>query len=234
MHENRRLLQAITISGVLYVVGAFVPQVDGPPVESATAGQIRSFLTENDTALRILATVGALSIPLVLIFTVALARLIRDQLPGSALADLVVGGGVLVAIWHWLVIAGTSSTLVQSLDGTALAKVDDATLRGWYGFSNVVHTFADLGMCAMVVVMAATSIAALRSGLFARWLATIGIVFAAGGAVGTVGITVAWQPLSFAWFVGIFGWWLWALAVSVTCGLRLRQGAARSVAATAR
>ncbi len=234
MNENRRLLQAITVSGLLYAVGAFVPQIDGPPVESATAAQIRRFLAENDTALRILATIGALSIPLVLVFTVALARLIRDQLPGSALADLVVGGGVLVAIWHWLVIAGTSSTLVQSLDGTALTSVDDATLRGWYGFSNVIHTFADIGMCAMVVVMAATSLAALRSGLFARWLAMLGLVFAAGGLIGTIGITVAWQPLSFAWFVGIFGWWLWALAVAVTCGLRLRRAAAHRVPATAR
>ena len=108
----------------------FVPQVDGPPVETASADQIRSFLTLNNTSgLRASATAGALAIPLILIFTVSLARLIRSRSAGSPLADLVVGGGVLVAVWHWLVVAVASTTLVQALDGTRLATVDDATLR---------------------------------------------------------------------------------------------------------
>ncbi len=229
MHDDdvdpatRGALLATAISGTLYALGAFVPQVDGPPVETATAAQIRAFLAANDTGLRILATCGALAIPLVLVFTVSLARLIRSRLPGSLLADLVVAGGVLVALWHWLVVAGTSTTLVQALDGTDLATVDDATLRGWYGLSNYTHILADLGMVGIALVMAATSIAALRSGLFARWLGWLGLILATGGAVGTVGITLAWRPLSMVWFIGIFGWWVWALTIAVTCGLRRRR-----------
>jgi hypothetical protein len=221
--SERGALLAAAISGAVYFLIAFVPQLDSPPVETATAAQIRSFLTEHDSGVRILATAGMLAMPLVLVFTVSLARLIRGRSPRSPLADLVVGGGVLVAVWHWLVVAGTSTTLVQALDGTDLATVDDATLRGWYGLSNLTHIFADLGMVAIATVMAATSIAALRTRLFARWLGWLGLILATGGAIGTIGITTASSPLANIWFLGIFGWWLWALIVAVTCGLRLRN-----------
>ena len=221
--SDRSVLLAAAISGTLYTLGAFVPQVDGPPVETATAGQIRAFLVAHDTGLRIVATAGALAIPLVLVFTVSLARLMRSRQPSSPLADLVIGGGVLIAIWHWLVIAGTCSTLVQTLDGTDLATVDDATLKGWYGLTNFTHLLADLGMPAIASVMAATSIIVLRTGLFARWVGWLGVILAVGGAIGTIGITTASKPLAAAWFVGIFGWWLWTLIVSITCALRLRQ-----------
>jgi Domain of unknown function (DUF4386) len=226
--SDRATLLAAAISGLLYVLLVFVPQVDGPPVETASADQIRSFLTEHDTGLRASATAGALGIALVLVFTVSLARLIRGQSIGSPLADLVVGGGVLVAVWHWLMVAGASMTLVQTLDGTDLATVDDATLRSWYGMSNLTHFFGDLGMVAMATVMTATSIAVLRTGLFPRWQGWLGLILGIGGAVGTIGITIAWGPLANAWFVGIFGWFLWTLVLAVTCGLRLRPRSRRA------
>ncbi len=223
--SDRSALRAAAVSGLLYVLLVFVPQVDGPPVETASADQIRSFLAENDTGLRASATAGALSIALVLVFTVSLARLIRRRSADSPLADLVVVGGALVALWHWLVVAGTSMTLVQTLDGTDLAAVDNATLRSWYGLTNFTHLFADLGMVAMATVMAATSIAGLRAGLFPRWANWLGLIFASGGAVGTAGITSAWGPLSNVWFIGIFGWWVWSFILAVTCALRLRSSA---------
>ena len=182
--RDRGALLAAAISGLLYVLLVFVPQVDGPPVETASADQIRSFLADNDTGLRASATAGALAIALVLVFTVSLARLIRSRSAGSPLADLVVAGGALVALWHWLVVAGASLTLVQTLDGTDLATVDDATLRGWYGLTNFTHLFADLGMVAMATVMAATSMAALRTGIFPRWLGWLGLVFAVAAPSG--------------------------------------------------
>ena len=226
----RGTLLAAAISGGLYFLGAFVPQVDGPPVETAGADQIRSFLAAHDSGLRVLAAAGALAIPLVLVFTTSLARLIRAQLPGSQLADLVVGGGVLVAVWHWVVIAGTSTTLVQALDGYDLARVDDATLRGWYGLSNFTHLFADLGMAGIATVMAAASIAILRTHLVARWVGWLGVICAAGGLLGTLGIATAWVPLADIWFLGLFGWWLWILIVAVSCALRLRHARRREPA----
>lgn len=216
-------LIAAAISGILYFLGAFVPQNDGPPVETAGADQIRSFLAAHDAGIRVGAAAAALAIPLILVFTTSLARLIRAQIPGSQLADLVVAGGVLVAVWHWLVMAGTSMTLVQRLDGYDLARVDDATLRGWYGISNFAHVFADLGMAGIATVMGAASIAILRTRFVARWLGWLGIVLAAAGAIGTIGVMIAWGPLANFWFAGIFGWWFWLLAVAIGCAVRLRR-----------
>jgi hypothetical protein len=216
-------LLAAAISGGAYFLGIFIPQTEGPAVETASADQIRSFLATHDTGLRVGAAAAALAIPLILVFTTSLARLIRAQLPGSQLADLVVAGGVLVAVWHWIVMAGTSMTLVQGLDGYDLARVDDATLRGWYGISNFTHIFADLGMAGIATVIGATSIVILRTRFVARWLGWLGVVVAVGGAVGTIGVMIAWKPLAAVWFVGIFGWFLWLLGVSIGCAVRLRR-----------
>jgi hypothetical protein len=229
----RAPLLAAAISGAVYFLGAFVPQVDGPDVETATSAQIRAFLAAHDSGIRFGAAAGALAIPLILVFTTSLARLIRAHLPGSQLADLVVGGGILVAVWHWVVITGSSTTLVQRLDGYDLARVDDATLRGWYGLSNFTHLFADLGMAGIATVMAAASIAILQSRFVARWLGWLGIVLAAGGAIGTIGVMAAVRGLADVWFVGIFGWWLWILAVAVGCTVRLRRSRRASAVAPA-
>ncbi len=226
--NTRTALLAAAISGVLYFLLVLVPQVDGPPVESATAADIRTFLSNNDTGLRALAAGTVLAIPLVLVFTTSLARLIRTRAPGSQLADLVTAGGVLVAAWHWIVTASASTTLVQNLDGYDLARVDDATLRGWYGLTNFGHFFADLGMCGIATVIGATSIAALRTGLLSRWIAWLGLVLAVGGAIGTLGIAIAWVPLSYVWFVGIFGWWIWILIVAISCARQARRSKSRS------
>jgi hypothetical protein len=230
---ERSALLVAAISGAIYFLGAFVPQNDGPPVETAGADQIRSFLAAHDAGIRFGAAAGAIAIPLVLVFTTAVARLIRARVPGSQLADLVVGGGVLVALWHWVVIAGTSSTLVQRLDGYDLKRVDDATLQGWYGLSNFTHLFADLGMAGIATVLGAASLAILRSGFVARWLGWFGIVLATGGLLGTIGVMAAWKPLAAVWFVGIFGWWLWILAVAIGCTVRLRRSRRSESAAAA-
>ena len=219
----RGTLVAAAVSGVLYGLGAMLPQVDGPDVETATASQIRAFLAENDSSIRIAAAGAVVAMVLILVFTVSVARLIRLREPGSPLADLVVAGGVLVAIWHWVVVAASWSTLVQRLDGTDLATVDDATLRGWYGLSNFGHLFGDLGMVGMVAVVGGGSLAALRTGILGRWLAWLGLVVSGCGLLGTLAVVLALHGPSNIWLVAIFGWFIWVLASGVTCGLRARK-----------
>jgi hypothetical protein len=221
--SERALLLAAAISGILYFVLAWARPPDGPAVETATAAQIRVFLVANLTALRLGAFVAVLAIPTVLVFTVSLSRLVRIRMPGSVLADLITGGGILVAILHWLVAAMASMTLVQVLDGTDLATVDDETLQGWYGLTNLSHFLFDLGMAPVALVMVAASLAALRAALLPRWLGWLGLAFGAAGALGTAGVAIAWKPLALPWFGGLVGWVLWALLVGVTLGLRWRR-----------
>jgi hypothetical protein len=221
--QERAALLAAAISGITYFLLGLITPPDGPPVETATAAQIRVFLIENNAGLRIGALVGALAIPTVLVFTAALARLVRSRLPGSMPADLIIAGGVLVAALHWLVAATASMTLVQDLDGTDLATVDDATLRGWYGLTNLSHFFFDLGMAPIVLVMVTFSIAALRAGLLPRWLCWLGLAGSVAGVIGTAGLALAWKPLALPWFGGLFGWMLWTLMVGLVLGLRRRR-----------
>jgi hypothetical protein len=217
------VLLAGAISGIFYFVVAWARPPDGPGVETATAAEIRAFLSENGTALRLGALVGALAIPTVLVFTVCVARLVRRRLPGSVLADLITAGGVLIAVLHWLVAATAGMTLVQALDGTDLATVDDATLRSWYGLANLSHFLFDLGLAPVALVMVASSVAGLRAGFLPRWLSWLGLAFGTAGALGTAGVAIAWKPLALPWFGGLAGWVLWTLLVGVTLGLRWRR-----------
>jgi uncharacterized protein DUF4386 len=221
--RDRGALLAAAISGILYFILGWVIPPDGPPVETASAAQIRVFLAENHSVLRLGALVGAMAIPTMLVFTVSLARLLRSRLPGSMPPELITGGGILIAALHWLLAGTASMTLVQVLDGTDLAAVDDTTLQGWYGLANQTHFLFDLGMAAIALVMLAFSIAALRVGLLPRWLCWLGLAFGASGAVGTAGVAVAWKPLAWAWFGGFYGWVLWTLMLGLVLGLRWRQ-----------
>ena len=230
--DDRRALAAVSLTGIVYFALAWLPQVEGPPVETASADEIRGFIADRAGGLELHATTDALAIPLVLVLTVSLARLVRARTPGSPLADLVAGGGVLLAVWHWVVMASSSSMLIQVLDGTSLATVDDATVRSWYAMVHFAELFADVGVVVMATVMGAASLAALGNGLLPRWLSWAGIAFAVGGLVGVVGVTMAVQAVSNAWFIGAFGWFLWVLAVAVTCGLRARRTASGRAAAS--
>jgi hypothetical protein len=78
-------------------------------------------------------------------------------------------------------------------------------------------------MAPIALVMLAFSVAALRGALLPRWLGRLGLAFGLSGAVGTVGVAVAWKPLAVPWFGGLFGWVLWTLLVGVALGLRLRR-----------
>ena len=219
---DRRLRAAIVASGLAYAVGALAaPQVDGPPVETATATQIRGFLGANDTALRASALGTVAAAVLATVFAAALAALVRRRLTGSAYPELILAGGVLIAVWHWVTAAVTGTTLVQSLDGTDLAAVDDATLRSWYAAGNIAHLFGDFSMIGIGITMGTASLAALRIRFVPRWIAIVGLVAAACGLLGMAGLAVAWLPLADVWFGGIFGWFAWVLAVSVAIGLRL-------------
>jgi hypothetical protein len=217
--QPARLTAALAALAFLGVSLAGSP-VQGPPVETATAAQIRDHLTRNAGAVRLEAVGTALVVPTLLVFAAALACLVRNRLPASPLADVVLGAGVLVVLRLWLSGAVDTVTMVQQLDGTDLADVDDDVLRGWYGATGLLHFFSDLWLVCVAAMVAAFSLAALRAAIVPRWLAWLGLAVAASGAVGTAGVAVASQPVSTAWFGGIFGWVVWTVAVGIALGVR--------------
>jgi hypothetical protein len=220
-----RLTAALAALAFL-VLSAFSSPADGPPPETATAAQIRDHLTQHAGAMRLEAVGIALVVCVLLVLTAALARLVRNRLPGSLLADVVAGAGVLVVLRIWLSGAVDTATLALRLDGTDPAGLSDNVLLDWYAATGVLHFFSDLWMVCIVMLVGAFSLAALRARLVPRWLAWAGLVVAGSGAVGTIGVAVGSVPLASAWFGGIFGWVVWTVAVGVALGgrwLRVRR-----------
>ncbi len=101
--------------------------------------------------------------------------------------------------------------------------MDDGILQGWYALNGFTHFMGDLALVPMVLLIAAFSLAALRGGLLPKWLAWVGLVITGAGVLGMVGILAEVSGLYAFWFAGLFGYFLWILAVSVTCLNRLRR-----------
>jgi hypothetical protein len=222
--QDRAARTTAAVSGIALFLSAWLQTPEGPPLDTATAAQIRDYVTSNDIAIRVGAAGGLSAVLLVIAFTATLAQLIRSRLPGSILAALVAAGGLFVAADFLLTTVSDSMLdLLPGLIGTDLATINDATLHTWYDFGGVTHLLGDLTMAPMMLMVAAFSIAALRTRSRARliptWLAWVGVVIAACGAIGTVGVVSAWAALYPFWFAGIFGWVLWILAVALALGI---------------
>ena len=70
--------------------------------------------------------------------------------------------------------------------------------------------------------MAYPGVSASACRVLPRWLGWAGMVFGAAAAVGTLGITLEVDVLYVLWFVGLFGFWLWTIPVTVVSVLRAR------------
>ncbi|HQR25971.1 MAG TPA: hypothetical protein PLP61_02930 [Nocardioides sp.] len=217
-------------SASLYFVLLFVVPPDGPPVETASSDQIRSYYTENASALHASALAAAAAGPAVIVFCAAIAQLVARRAAWSFWPPAMVAGGVLIAVWHWVTAAIEANIAVQGLDGTDLASVDDGVVAAWYAMTNVGHLFGDLAMSAIVLTLASMSWGCRHSEVLPAWLSWCGLSVAAAGAVGVVGVTLAVGPLANAWFIGLFGWTVWVPTVAILLLVRpLREVAGHEV-----
>lgn len=220
--KDRVVLIVAAVASLIYFISAFSPQPEGPDVETATAPEIRAYYEENASNFQGNATMNAFAMAAVVLFTVSFARIIRRREPGSPLADLVVVGGLMIAVWQWMDMAINSMTVVQSLDGTAISSVSDASLVTWYHMTNASHLWGDLAMVPISIAMGAASAATIRLGVLPQWLGWVGLVCSAAGSLGLIGITSGVEAVSLFWFVGIWGWFLWVPLAGGALAMRLR------------
>jgi hypothetical protein len=194
---------------------------------TASGDQIRSYVAASGGSIQGAAFAGMVSVTAGLILVPALARQVRDRLPGSLLADAVLGAGLLVILYQWLMVAAAALLrfLPNLLDSVDLSGTDDVTVQGWYGLSGFTHFLGDLALVPMMVLVACFSLAARRGRLLPRWLAWGGLIIAAFGALGMVGILGEFGALYAFWFAGLFGYYLWILAASIAFLFRLRAAA---------
>ncbi len=213
------------LAGLAYWATGFVTFPDGPTMATASAQQVRDHVARSGGAIQVAAIAGMVGLAAALIFFAALVRQVRDRLPGSLLAEVVLGAGVLIVAYQWLMVTAEAvpRLLPNLLDSVSLGAVNDRTVQGWYGLAGFTHFMGDLAMVPMIMVMAAFSLAARRGRLLPRWLIWVGLAIVASGAAGMVGILGEVAALYPFWFGGLFGYYPWILAVSVTSLVRLRR-----------
>ena len=228
---QRGPLVITAVSGLALFVLAFAEPPEGPAIGRATAAQVREFVAAHEVALRIGATGGVLAVVALLVFTGGLAAVVRGVAPRSVLPGLVAAGGVAVALVQLLNTAALTVTgLLPGLVDTTLAEIDDATVVGWYELGGFTHVLGDFHMALIAVVVLAGSLAVVRYRILPRWIGWAGAGIGTAAAVGTVGVTLGVPALYPLWFVGLFGWLLWILAVGVACLARGRRGGASPTA----
>jgi hypothetical protein len=213
------------VTGPLLLVVSFAQPPDGPDVATATAAQIRTWALSQATALRIGALGGMLALALLLIFTAALTRILRDARPHALLADAFAGASWLLIVALFLnTTAAAVPTVLPDLIGADTATVDDQVLRGWYGITGFTHLLGDFQLTFIALLVGAFSLAALQARLVARWVGWLGAAVTVAAALGVAGVTTNTGPLYGFWMAGIFGWVVWTAVVGVALGLRARAG----------
>ena len=222
---GRGALATAGFAGLIYWFAAWGSFPEGPAQSTATAQQVRDHIATSGSAIQGAAFAGMIGVAAGMVFVAALVRQVRDRLPGSMLADVVLGSGLLLIAYQWLTI--TAEALVrlvpQLLDSVEVAEVSDQVVLGWYGLSGFTHFMGDLAIVPTVVLIAAFSLAARRGRLLPTWLVWVGLLIVAAGSVGMVGILAEVSVLYPFWFVGLIGFFLWVLAVSITFLVRLRR-----------
>jgi hypothetical protein len=199
----------LALSGVLFVA-LFLVSVSVPgmlaPGESAMPDAPINDLTTFQTKMQLVGLLqAAATIPL-LTFVVCLATAVRQTTDEwSILPGLTLGGGVLAAAFQ----------LLSALFSGALATPAMAEAPGVLPALRVL-LFLTGGVGHVVwlaALVGAPSVAALKSHLFARWVAWLGIVVAAASLCSVISLVL--PPANLFLPVGRFGSFIWTVLVSV-------------------
>jgi hypothetical protein len=220
---GRGALAAAGVTGLIYFVAGWVTFPDGPTMGTASADEIRAHISTSGAAIQVAMGAGVIALAASMVFAPALVRQVRDRLPGSILADVVLFAGLLVIAYQSLVLAaeGLLRFLPKLLDGVAAAN--DVMVQSWYGLGGFTHLLGDLAMVPMVMLIGGFSLAARRGRLLPSWLVWVGAVIVAAGTLGMIGIVGDVEALYPCWIAAAISYFLWILAASITFLTRLRR-----------
>jgi hypothetical protein len=217
------------ITGIAGVVVFLLAWVEHPTLPNGASGQVaRSYLENHmgSAALSVLAQCVAL-IALV-VFVMGMHWLMRRvETRGTLFSDLTVLSGGLVAVWFWLQASLDALPLVLADDAGKLTAYSDPALVFLEPLTRLGETLGDLGTIPRGFLMLAISLLALRTRFVPRWIGFVGVVI---GGVSLLATPAAWAVPIFgaAVLVGLFGFYLWLLLLSVALGVAaLRRPSAR-------
>ena len=208
-HTARRIGGAAGLGAAVLLLVQFV-MVGAPPENDAPVAEIQKFLLDNRTGGLASVVLGALVVPLFIVFGAALWDAVAERVGNGLTAGALLGGALFMLLE---LLAATLFFGIAWIDGAAEGLGTDVVQVGW----NIVNvTFAVAGPLATLFLVV-VGIAQLRQGT-AKWTAWVAFLAAAVLLVGTLGaVFPALLGLNF------LGSILLALWILVT-GIRLLRG----------
>ncbi len=195
------------LAGVVFVLLSIVGFALGSdePDANASAAKVMAFWTDNDGKEMFISAIFAVATAAVVVFGAALREALRAAEAGfERLASIAFAG---------VVIAATGILTIVSITFTAADTVGDVSPQVTQTLSALNGDFFFPMAIGFSVMLIASGIVVLRTGLLPRWLGWISIV------LGVCGFTPAG-------IVVFFGVQVWILVVSVLLYLRATKGTA--------
>jgi hypothetical protein len=203
MQWSRIAAAAGILAFLMLLVGSFIG--GNPPDFAAPSSALVSYYLKNQTSVLLAHTLEALSALLVLVFVVGLSSVLRDkeEEPGM-LSGLTVAGAVtmvtLIGAFHAL-----------EIGQVGLAKHTDSVMV--WTIQNVGYSLAGFSSLAFALFLAAGSLLMVSTGVFPRWIGSLGLVDALAYLVSNLEPVAG--PLGLAGFIGYVVFLIWLLATSV-------------------
>jgi hypothetical protein len=196
--------QLLPLSGVLAVVLIVVAAIitGEPPDTDAPNDELLSYYTDNESELQVGAGLLGLGSFFFLLFSAAVASLVRGVREAtSAAANVTLAGGIIIAV-GMTIFAGLAFTAGEAVD-----DVEIGTIQTLHALEmNMFFTVA-VGVGAFLL---GAGIGTLKTDALPAWLAWAAIV------IGVVAVT----PLGFFGFLALG---IWTVIVSVMLFLRARE-----------
>ena len=184
---------------VLFIVGVFL-MFDGEPDLSAPPDEVIAYFSDSGNQDKI--TLGWILCGLGLLFFlffVATLRQTVSRFDDGILATLTTLGGGIYAALALAAFAFESAVKTMS-DDTYQNQVYPELIHLVGDSGYILHATGGIGLCVMIL---ATSIAFIRSGVVPKWAGWVGVVAAVAAFVTVM-------------FITVFVWLIWILAVSLT------------------
>jgi hypothetical protein len=203
---------------VLLLVSGFIP--GSPPAPDDSAREIHEYFRDNDTAIKVASYLAGLAIFPFLFFLGSLWSRVRtagDDV--RRLATILVGGAV--------VAVGLASVSTVITATTAL-RIGELAPDGAKFFFTMAGISTSMTAFAVAAFVGATSLAALRSGVFPAWIGTAGAVLTPAWLVAGVSVATDTTGIGVFGFIVFLLWLAWVVVVSVFLFRSQQQAVART------
>jgi hypothetical protein len=223
MHEPVDVRRPTTIAAGAAIVSVLALLVPPPEEleEGVSGSAVRRYYESNQDAIGWLVVAEGVAFAALVVLVVGLAAVARAHgARRGVLTDLLLVSGTLAAVAVWLQGALDLVPVVMLDDDGTLAPYSDQTLLALDPVLRLGETMGDLATVPRGLLLLAVSLLALQHRFLPRWLAWFGLVLAVACLVSVVGAGSGLTPLLVPFFVALFGFPVWLLAVGVVLGAR--------------